>query len=142
MKTAKEGTNTVSKTEPASTYYNPEGPDVYSGSTWTVPDVDTFRNEILAESMIYHIGHLVEDCESSPRSASKQLREIRKIAMEESVKGRVVLVQKKIRAGSLMPEKSKAKRSKSKVSYKKSELKRSKTKPIFEYHSHPVRNTG
>ena len=137
MKTAKEGTNTVSKTKPACTFYIPEGPDVYSGCTWTVPDVDTFRNEILAESMIYHIGHLVEDCESSPRSASKQLREIRKIAMEESVKGRVVLLQKKIRAGSLMPERSKAK-----VSYKKSELKRSKTKPIFEYHSHPVRNTG
>jgi len=141
VKTAKEGTNTVSKTEPACTFYIPEGPDVYSGCTWTVPDVDTFRNEILAESMIYHVGHLVEDCESSPRSASKQLKEIRKIAMEESVKGRVVLLQKKIRSGAAKPEKRKRNRFGS-VTYKSTVMKRSQTKPIFEYHSHPVRNTG
>ena len=140
------------------TFHIPEGPDVYSQCTWTVPDADTFRNEILAESMIYHVGHLVEDCEvmtedfSEPVGEDKQgnviyrkylsdeseyLRQIRKIAQEESDSGRVVLFQKKIRSGSAKPEKTKGP-----IVYGKSYMRRSQPKPIFEYYSHPVQNTG
>jgi hypothetical protein len=148
----------MAKNKERYTFHIPEGPDAYSERTWTVPDADTFRNEILTESMIYHVGHLVEDCEvifedlSVPIGHDKQgnityrrhlskesesLRKIRKIAQEESAKGRVVLLQKKIRAGSAKPEKAKGP-----IVYGKTDMRRSQTKPIFEYHSHPVQNTG
>ena len=126
----------MSKAKTTYKFHIPEGPDVYSQCKWTVPDVDTFRNEVLAESMIYHVGHLVEDCEMTCEE-SDHLKQIRRITQEESDKGRIVLFQKKIRSGSYKPEKHKGP-----VVYGKSAMRRSKTKPIFEYYSHPVQNTG
>ena len=139
-------------------FHIPEGPHAYSRRTWTVPDVDMFRNDILAEPMIYHVGHLAEDCEiftedtSLPMGhdkhgnvkyhrhlseESEDLCQIRAIAQEESDSGRVILYQKKIHGGSSKP-----------VIYGKTSMKpgrikkRLQTKPIFEYRSHPVGYTG
>ena len=133
-------------------------PDAYSGVNWIFPDSSLLRKHILSHPTIYHIGHLIEDCyifvedpsqpkldkDGKPKKPpsfhtylspqSSYLRQIRTITRRESDKGNVILYQKKIRRGNEKPIVS------AKPSMKASQVKkRSQTKPIFEYHSHPVK---
>ena len=63
-------------------------------SGWEAPDIDDLRRRLSRESVVYHIGHLAEECDEAG-AAARYLREIRNLAYKKYRNGIVNLLQER-----------------------------------------------